>query len=184
MQLNKAIENRWSPRGFSEQLVTNEMIHLLFEAARKAPSSRNEQPWNYYYARREDTEVFNEFVRLLTGNNPGWAKDAQLLIVSVMNKISSFSNRPNGKALHDMGAANISLAIQAAEMGLQAHPMGGFDKEKAAAYLKLDTEKYEPVIMMAVGFPDKTEPTSEERNQRLQQHQTRKKFKEFVFRMK
>lgn len=180
MQLNKAIENRWSPRGFSEQLVTNEMIHLLFEAARKAPSSRNEQPWNYYYAHREDADVFNEFVGLLTGNNPGWAKDAQLLIVSVMNKISSFSNRPNGKALHDMGAANISLAIQAAEMGLQAHPMGGFDKEKAAAYLKLDTEKYEPVIMMAVGFPNENESISEKRKQ---QHQLRKEQKEFVFQL-
>lgn len=69
MQLNKAIENRWSPRGFSAQPVTNEMIHLLFEAARKAPSSRNEQPWNYYFAHRPDTKVFNEFVGLLTGNN-------------------------------------------------------------------------------------------------------------------
>ena len=183
MQLNKAIENRWSPRGFSAQPVTNEMIHLLFEAARKAPSSRNEQPWNYYYAHRKDTKVFNEFVGLLTGNNPDWAKDAQVLIISVMNKLSSFSNRPNGKALHDVGAANISLAIQAAEMGLQAHPMGGFDKEKATAYLKLDTEKYEPVIMMAVGFPHETEPISEERKQRLEQHQSRKEQKEFVFQL-
>jgi len=181
MQLNKAIENRWSPRGFSAQPVTDEMIHLLFEAARKAPSSRNEQPWNYYFARREDTKVFNEFVDLLTGNNPGWAKDAQLLIVSVMNKISSFNNRPNGKALHDTGAANILLAIQAAEMGLQAHPMGGFDKKKAADYLKLDTEKHEPVIMIAVGFPNETDSMSEERKQRQKQHQIRKEQKEFVF---
>ncbi|MFW5773620.1 MAG: nitroreductase family protein, partial [Tangfeifania sp.] len=41
MKLNKAIDERWSPRAFSGQKVTDEMINLLFEAARWAPSSRN-----------------------------------------------------------------------------------------------------------------------------------------------
>ena len=183
MQLNKAIQNRWSPREFSDKPVTDEMLILLFEAARWAPSSRNEQPWNYYYALKENTKVFNEFVDFLTGNNPFWAKDAQVLIVSVMKKNYDYKNRPNGKALHDTGMANISLAIQATDMGLQAHPMGGFDKEKASAYLKLDTDNYEPVIMIAVGFPDETKPVSEITKQRLKEHQTRKEQKEFVFQL-
>ncbi len=184
MQLNKAIENRWSPREFTDQPVTEEMINLLFEAARRAPSSRNEQPWFYYYAHRKNEKAFNEFVDLLTGNNPPWAKDAQVLIVSVMKKNFEYKNLPNGKALHDTGMANISLLLQAAEMGFQAHPMGGFDKEKAAEYLKLDTENYEPVIMIAVGFPDETEPHSEETIYRIRMHNTRKAVNEFVFQIK
>jgi len=183
MQLNKAIQNRWSPREFSDKPVTREMIDLLFEAARRAPSSRNEQPWNYFYAHREDTKVFDEMVGLLTGNNPGWAKNAQILMVSVMKTKLGYKNRPNGKALHDTGAANVSLAIQASEMGLQVHRMGGFDKEKAAEYLKLDTQNYEPVSMIAVGFPDETEPFSEDTKTRIQQHQSRKEFREFVFQL-
>lgn len=183
MQLNKAIQNRWSPCEFSDKPVTNEMINLLFEAARSAPSSRNEQPWNYFYAHRNDTTAFNELVGLLTGNNPFWAKDAQVLIISVMKKFYDYKNRPNGKALHDTGMANISLAIQAAEMGVQAHPMGGFDKEKAAEYLNIDTEKYAPVLMFAVGFPDETRPFSEITRQRIQEHQSRKELKEFVFQL-
>ena len=184
MQLNNAIKNRWSPRAFSNQAVTEEMITLLFEAARRAPSSRNEQPWIFYYAIRSNEKVFNEFVGLLTGNNPHWAKEAQVLIVSVMKKFFDYKNRPNGKALHDVGAANISIGIQAAEMGIQAHPMGGFDKEKTAEYLKLDTEKYEPVIMIAVGFPDEERPQTEEMEQRKKQSQTRKQLKDFVFRVR
>lgn len=180
MQLIKAIEKRWSPRGFSEKPVTEEMIKLMFEAARKAPSSRNAQPWSYYYVHRSNQKVFNDFVELLTGNNPRWAQNAQFLIISVMKKFHDYKNKPNGKALHDTGMANISLMLQAAEMGFQAHPMGGFDKEKAAEYLKLDTEIYEPVIMIAVGFADETEPFSDEKNERIQQHQTRKEVKEFV----
>jgi nitroreductase len=184
MKLNDAIENRWSPRSFSDKPVTEEMIKLLFEAAGKAPSSRNEQPWNYYYAHRENPVAFNNLVKLLTGNNPLWAKDAQLLIISVVKKHYDHKNRPNRNAFHDTGAANVSLAIQAAELGFQVHPMGGFDKEMAAKYLNLDTENYEPVVMFAVGFPDETEPFSEDTKNRIQQHQLRKEIKDFVFQLK
>ncbi|MBN1986461.1 MAG: nitroreductase family protein [Prolixibacteraceae bacterium] len=183
IQLNKAIQKRWSPRVFSEKPLTTEMIELLFEAARWAPSSRNEQPWNYYYAERKNTKVFNEFVGLLTGNNPYWAKDAQVLMVSVMKKVSGHNNRPNGKALHDIGAANVSIAIQAAEMGLQVHQMGGFDKEKAAEYLQLDTEIFEPVTMIAAGFPADEQNPSEDQKNRMAQHFSRKEQKEFVFQL-
>jgi len=184
MQLNKVIQNRWSPRAFSDKKVTQEMIDLLFEAARRAPSSRNEQPWSYYYVHRDNQKVFSDFVGILTGNNPGWAKEAQVLIISVMKKNFDYKNLPNGKALHDTGAANVSIAIQAAEMGFQAHPMGGFDKEKAALYLNLETENYEPVIMIAVGFPDEERPQTEELTMRKTQSQTRKKPEDFVFEMK
>ena len=117
MKLNSAINNRWSPRSFTNESITEEMVVLLFEAARRAPSSMNEQPWNYFYVRRENTKTFDDDVNLLTGNNPIWAKNAQLLIISVMKKHFEYKNRLNGKALHDLGAANISIAIQAVEMG-------------------------------------------------------------------
>jgi nitroreductase len=184
MHLNKAIKNRWSPIAFSEKEVNKEMIQLLFEAARRAPSARNEQPWSYYYVKRENQESFNDILHLLTGNNPGWAKEAQLLIISVMKKNYDHKNRPNGKALHDIGAANVSIAIQAAEMGLQVHQMGGFDKEKATAFLQLDQENYEPVTVFAVGFADEERPLTDVLTQRKQQSQKRKEIKEFVFELK
>ena len=180
MQLNEAIKNRWSPRAFSDQEVTKEMLDLLFEAARRAPSSRNEQPWNYYYVHRENQKIFNDFVHILTGNNPGWAIEAQVLMISVMKKNFDYKNRPNGKALHDVGAANVSIAIQAAEMGLQVHQMGGFDKEKAAEYLHLDTENYETVTMIAVGFPDDQEKLTEKLKLKELRSRKRKEIGEFV----
>jgi nitroreductase len=184
MQLNKAIQNRWSPKAFSDKKVTKEMMDLLFEAARRAPSSRNEQPWNYYYVHRDNQKVFTDFVGILTGYNPVWAKEAQVLIVSVMKKKFDYKNLPNEKALHDTGAANVSIAIQASALGFQAHPMGGFDKEKASLYLNLDTENYEPVVMIAVGFPDEERPQTEDLLQRKRQSETRKNQEDFVFEMK
>jgi nitroreductase len=184
MQLNKAIKNRWSPRAFSDKPLTDEMVRLLFEAARLAPSSRNEQPWNYYFVRRENKNVFGNVVDILTGNNPEWAKEAQVLIISVLKKNLDYKNRPNGKALHDIGAANISIAIQASEMGLQVHQMGGFDKGKAAEYLKLDNDNFEPVTVIAVGFPDEERPLTDDLIQRKKQSETRKEIKDFVFELK
>lgn len=184
MKINEAIKSRWSPKAFSSQPVTEEMLCLLFEAARRAPSSRNEQPWVYYYVHHSDKTIFDKVVGLLTGTNPDWACEAQALIISVMKKQFDYKNRPNGKALHDVGAANVLLAVQAAEMGLQVHPMGGFDKEKTAEFLQLDTEKYEPVIIIAVGFPDTERVETEELKQRRLQSQTRKELKDFVFSLK
>ncbi len=42
--VQELIRNRWSPRAFSEKRVPNEVLRSLFEAARWAPSSYNEQP--------------------------------------------------------------------------------------------------------------------------------------------
>jgi nitroreductase len=184
IKLNEAIKNRWSPRKFTNESVTDEMLDLLFEAARRAPSSRNEQPWNYYIAKKEDESAFYQLFECLTEGNKVWAKSAQVLMVSVMKKNFDFKNLPNGKALHDVGAANISLAIQAAEMGLQAHQMGGFDKEKASELLQLDKDNFEPVTMIAIGFPADEKLFSDEDKKRMEQHKSRKAQKEFVFQFK
>lgn len=181
IKLNEAIKNRWSPRKYTNRPVTGEMISLLFEAARWAPSARNEQPWRYFYAKKEDEKAFAQFFNCLDEGNRKWANDAQVLMISVMKKHYDFKNLPNGKALHDVGAANVSIAIQAAEMGLQAHQMGGFDKEKTTELLQLDKNNYEPVTMITVGFPADETVFSEEDEIRLEQHYSRKEQKEFVF---
>ncbi|MGM0620409.1 MAG: nitroreductase family protein [Bacteroidota bacterium] len=180
MQLNKAIKNRWSPRAFSNQKVTDEMLDLLFEAARWAPSSRNGQPWHYYYVRREDRKTFQQVLDILTGINPEWAQHAQVLIITVMKKKFDFNNRPNGKALHDMGAASAIMGVQAAEMGLQIHQMGGFDKEKATTFLNLDTENFEPVTCIAVGAPGNANQLPDDLKERELKPRERKEKKEFV----
>jgi len=180
MQLNKAIKNRWSPRAFSNKEVTREMIDLLFEAARWAPSAMNEQPWKYYFVHRNNPKIFNEIIETLTGINPVWAQNAQVLMISVVKKNYDYQNRPNKNALYDLGAANISIAIQAAEMGLQVHQMGGFDKEKAMKYLQLENENFEPVTIIAVGFQGDADQLPEDLKMRELLPRKRKNIVEFV----
>ena len=48
--IHELIADRWSPYGFADRAVSAADLRSLFEAARWAPSSYNEQPWSYIVA--------------------------------------------------------------------------------------------------------------------------------------
>ena len=52
--INEIISRRWSARAFSTKPVEKLKLLSILEAARWAPSSRNEQPWRYivFYKRQ------------------------------------------------------------------------------------------------------------------------------------
>ena len=66
-------------------------------------------------------------------------------------------SKPNRHAFHDTGMAVENLVLQATALGLAAHQMAGFDVEKARADLKIPSG-YEPVAMIAVGYPGSSRP--------------------------
>ena len=130
---------RWSPRSFTDRTLSEAELMSLLEAARWAPSASNHQPWRLVWARRGE-EAFAAIRETLTGNNPVWAGKAAVLL-GVASK-DSFTNREgaevaNRTAGFDTGAAWMSLALQARAMGLVAHAMGGFDRDRLAAAVAL-----------------------------------------------
>jgi nitroreductase len=145
------IEKRRSRRAYSDKPVEPEKIKSLFEAARWAPSSVNEQPWFYLYATREQSELWNKIFDTLTSGNKIWAKDAPLLIVAMYRKKFSHIDKPNGAAMFDLGAANAFLSLEATNLGLNVHQMGGFDKQKTIESLNIP-DTLEPVVVMAIGY--------------------------------
>ena len=56
------IKTRRSRRAFTDQPIEPEKIKQLFEAARWAPSSANEQPWTYIYATKGQLELYNKIL--------------------------------------------------------------------------------------------------------------------------
>jgi nitroreductase len=179
-----AIITRWSPRAFSVREIEPEKIELLFEAARWAPSSRNEQPWSYYYAVKSDQEAFRKFNDCLASGNQVWAKHAAMLVLSFAKKHFDFNSSLNRHAFHDVGAANAYLVLQAAEMGLQAHQMAGFDREKTLKAFNLDPEKYDPVTFIAFGYVGDPNSLSDDMKESETAPRKRKEKSEFVKRIK
>ncbi len=147
------LERRYSPYAFSPRPVDAEKLRQMFEAARSAPSSFNEQPWRFVVARREDSEGFGRLLDTLVDKNRKWAQNAPVLVLSVAKVEFTHSGQPNRHALHDVGQAAAYLTLQATEFGLYVHQMAGFDPVKARQLLNIP-EGYEPAAMMAVGYAD------------------------------
>lgn len=148
-KINDFIVNRWSPRAMSGEELQEDELMSLFEAARWAPSSFNNQPWRFVYAKRNTTH-WERLLGLLADSNKIWAKDAAVLIVVVSSQNFEYNDKPSITHQFDAGAAWENLALEAASRGLAAHGMQGFDYERAKTELEVP-DSYDVMAMIAVG---------------------------------
>ena len=171
------IINRWSPRAMSGEPISNDELMSLFEAARWAPSSYNNQPWRFVYARR-NTQYWDTFFNLMVEFNQSWAKNAAVLIVVVSHNTFESNNKPARTHSFDAGAAWQNLALQGTANGLVVHGMEGFDYDRAHKDLNIP-DGYTVEAMVAVGKPGKTEDLPQDLQER-EAPSDRKHIKEFV----
>src|SRR5262245_55296207 len=149
--IESLLVRRWSSRAMSGEPITDEEMLRLFEAARWAPSTFNEQEWRFLYARR-DTPQWAVFFNLLLEGNQIWCERAAMLVVILGHKVFSGNGEPNKVHLFDCGNAFENLALQGTAMGLVVHGMQGFNFDNARSTLNVP-EDYAVVAMFAVGRP-------------------------------
>lgn len=142
---------RWSPRAMSGESITQGEMLSLFEAARWAPSTYNEQEWRFLYALRNKPD-WPLFFDLLAEGNRVWCERAAMLCVITAHKVFGRNGQPNPVHVFDAGLAFENLALQGAAMGLVIHGMAGFDFEKARTALRVP-EDYAVCAMFAAGRP-------------------------------
>ena len=170
--------NRWSPRAMSGQEITKKELMTLFEAARWAPSSYNNQHWRFLFAMKS-TKNWEKFFNLLGDFNKSWAKNASALVLIISKKTFDHNGNPAMTHSFDTGAAWENFALQGSIQGLVVHGMQGFDYDKAKKELKIP-EGYQVEAIAAVGKPGKKEDLPEEM-QKNEYPSGRKKVSEFVF---
>ncbi len=141
--------DRWSPRAFSSDLLPELTIRSLFEAARWAPSSNNEQPWTYVYATSAEERAL--FLTILDKFNRIWVQHAPMIAFVMARLNMTKSGKPNRHAQFDSGSSWLSLALQARRLGLYAHAMGGFNVDTAHSVLNAPHDKYEIMAAIAIG---------------------------------
>jgi nitroreductase len=149
--IHDLLRNRWSPRAFADKDVPPDVLRSVFEAARWAPSSNNEQPWAYLVATKDDPENFAKLLGTLVEFNQNWAKHAPVLAISVAHLNNARDGKPNRVALHDVGSASAQLTLEANARGLFVHQMAGFDANKARETFHIP-EDWQPVAAMAIGY--------------------------------
>lgn len=147
--INHLLLNRWSPRSMTGEKMDDETIMSLFEAARWAPSSYNNQPWRFIYAKR-NTSHWDRLFGLVAEANKVWAKNAALLVVVASNKHFDINGKYSITHQYDAGAAWENLALEASARDLVAHGMQGFDYERARADLGIP-DSFDVMAMIAIG---------------------------------
>jgi nitroreductase len=178
--IHELLGRRWSPRAFSERPVEPNNLRSVLEAARWAASSRNEQPWAFLIATREDPKNFQDVVDVLMSANQAWAQKAPVLILTLAHTHWTKEGTPNRVALHDLGLAVSNLVIQATALGLSTHQMGGFDVEAARERFHVPPG-WEPVSVIALGYPGEVDTLPEALREREMSQRQRKPLEEFVF---
>jgi nitroreductase len=177
--LHELIRNRWSPRAFADKAVPSETLRSLFEAARWAPSSNNEQPWAYLVATKDDAQGYANMLGVLVEFNASWAKNAPVLALSVAHLKTQRDGKPNRVAVHDVGSATAQLTFEANSRDLLVHQMAGFDGEKARQAFVIPSD-WEPVAAMAIGYRGNPDSLPEKLRERELAARTRKPLAEFV----
>lgn len=169
--------SRVSWRAFSEDRLTEEELMSLFEAARWAPSSYNNQPWRFVYARRGEPE-WNSLFDFLVDFNKSWTKNADTLVLVVSKNNFEHNNKPSPTARFDTGAAWMNLALEAHARNIVAHGMQGFDYEAIKNKLGIPDE-FTIEAMIAIGKPGDKENLPEDiRNKEIPSD--RKPLKEII----
>jgi len=177
--IDDLLRRRWSPRAFSERMVEPERLRSLFEAARWAPSSNNEQPWHFIVGTKDDPTGYARFFDCLREGNKKWAFRAPVLMLSVARVNFEDDGTPNRHAWHDTGMAALSLTLQATALGLIVHQMAGFDVEKARRDLNIPGG-YDPVAMIAVGYPGDPSILDDRLHRRELAPRARKPTRDFI----
>ncbi len=177
--VSEIIAKRWSARAFSTRPVEFSKLLSILEAARWAPSSRNEQPWRYIVFTSDNPEMLKKAQSVLKEIND-YAKRAPILICAITKKTYSENGNPNRLHFHDLGAANENMFLEAFNQGLIMHEMGGFDVQKAREIFNVP-EDYEVGIMIAIGYQDTYHVLPERLRQKAFTPRVRKPLSEIVF---
>jgi len=178
--VHELIAKRWSPYAFADRSVAERDLRSLFEAARWAPSSYNEQPWSYIVATKDQPADYEMILSCLVEANQEWAKAAPVLALGVATLRFTRNGKPNKAAVHDLGLAAAGLVLEATARGLVVHQMIGIEPERARELFGIP-EGSEAYTSLAIGYAGNPAALPEKLRERDVGPRHRKPLNEFVF---
>jgi nitroreductase len=176
------IRHRWSPQAFDPSRdIPQSDVRRLFEAARWAPSSRNEQPWRFVVTdRHRSADAFTGLHVSLTPRNQVWAASAPMLVLVAVRPTHELTEAVNPVAWYDAGQAVAFLTLQATAMDLATRQMRGFDPERARQACAVPAP-FEPAVVMAIGYPGDPQTLGAAQREAEMKPRARRALGEFVF---
>ncbi|MGK0298780.1 MAG: nitroreductase [Gammaproteobacteria bacterium] len=180
--ISEQLAKRWSGRAYDpNKNLDRKQIVTLLEAARWAPSCFGDEPWRFIICDKTSNETaWQKALDCLAEGNRSWAINAPLLNIIIANTLFGHNDKPNKWCNYDTGAAALSLCVQATDMGLMTHQMGGFDPDKASELFSIP-EQFIPIAMMTVGYQLAIDDMTDEIKERELAQRKRKPLGECFF---
>jgi nitroreductase len=155
MDFWQVVNSRQSVRAFDRQRdVTSEVVTRLLDAAIRAPSAGNCQPWHFVVVRDQETKKALARAAL----NQWFLSEAPVVIVVCADPGRS-ARRYGDRGRHlyslqDTAAATENLLLAVVASGLGACWVGAFDEGAAGESLDLPPQ-LRPVAIIPIGYPAK-----------------------------
>ncbi len=178
-QINTIIEQRWSPRAFSNQEVENHKLQSILESARWAPSAFNEQPWRFIVGHKGD-DAYNKILSSLVDWNKLWASNAPILILNLAKKTFTHNGSQNVTFKYDLGQAVGIMILEAVNQGLFTHQMSGFDADKSVELFNIPND-FQAVSITAIGYYGNIDKLPKDIAEMETKPRERKELKDIVF---
>jgi nitroreductase len=178
--IHQLLTKRWSPYAFADRPVAEVDLRSLFEAARWAASSYNEQPWSYVVATRDDRQQFERVLSCLVEGNQAWAKNVPVLALGIVTHRFKLNGKENKAAVHDLGLASANLTVEATARGLFVHQMIGILPDKVRETFQIP-EGSEAWTGLAIGYAGDSQSLPDKLKERDLAPRQRKPLAEFVF---
>ena len=156
MDVKEAIETRRAYRSFAPVEVTGSLVHELADAAHKAASCNNNQPWRYIFV-YEKGQLGRVQEALSKGN--AWAKAGSMIIVVLSRREYDCTPPDRDLFMFDTGMATAHLILRATELGLLAHPIAGYDAQKVRDVLGVPAELVLIALIIVGKRADEVNPT-------------------------
>jgi nitroreductase len=146
METWDAIKARRNVREFEDRPLPDEHLERVLEAGRRAPSSRNWQPWDFVVV--TDREQLKELAKVWQG--AGHVAHSAATIALVLSQTDDAGERD--RAQYDLGQATMAMLIAAADLGIGSGHAAVADQAQAREVLGFPADRY-AAYLIDLGYP-------------------------------
>jgi nitroreductase len=146
METWDAITSRRNVRSFEDRPIPDEDLGRILEAGRRAPSSRNWQPWDFVVV--TDRDQLRELSKVWQG--AGHVANSAATIALVTPKLDDPDQRE--RAQYDLGQATLAMQIAAADLAVGTGHAAVADQNQARRVLGFPGDRY-LAYLVDLGYP-------------------------------
>ena len=146
METWDAIKARRNVREFEDRPLSDEQLERVLEAGRRAPSSRNWQPWDFVVV--TEREQLTELAKVWQG--AGHVAHSAATIALVLPQTDDAGERD--RAQYDLGQATMAMLIAAADLGIGSGHAAVADQAQARRVLGFPADRY-AAYLIDLGYP-------------------------------